>query len=70
MSTGKMLENMPDRNMNKEAEIYFKQVFKIACPNVDYSIVMDFLRKVDYNGYGFYLKNVAITLDYVGSFEK
>ena len=31
---------------------------------------MDFLRKVDYNGYGFYLKDVDITLDYSGSFKK
>jgi hypothetical protein len=31
---------------------------------------MDFLRKVDYNGYGFYLKDVDITLDYSGSFDK
>jgi hypothetical protein len=65
-----MLENMPDRNTNKKAEIYFEQVFKIACPNVDYSTVMDFLRTVDYNGYGFYLKDVDITLDYSGSFDK
>jgi len=65
-----MLDNMPDRNANKEAEMYFEQVFKIACPNMDYSRVMDFLRKVDYNGYGFYLKDVDITLDYCGSFDK
>ena len=65
-----MLDNMPDQNNNKEAEIYFEQVFKIACPDVNYSKVMDFLRKVDYNGYGFYLKDVDITLDYSGSFDK
>ena len=65
-----MLDNIPDRNRNKEAEIYFEQVFKIACPNVDYSKVMDFLRKFDYNGYGYYLKDVDITLDYSGSFDK
>ena len=65
-----MLNNMPDRNSNQEAEIYFEQVFKIACANVDYSKVMDFLRKADYNGYGFYLKDVDITLDYSGSFDK
>ena len=65
-----MLDNIPDRNRNKEAQIYFEQVFKIACPNVDYSKVMDFLRKFDYNGYGYYLKDVDITLDYSGSFDK
>ena len=65
-----MLHNMPDQNANKEAEMYFEQVFKIACANVDYFKVMDFLRKADYNGYGFYLKDVDITLDYSGSFDK
>ena len=60
-----MLHNMPDQNANKEAEMYFEQVFKIACANVDYFKVMDFLRKVDYNGYGFYLNDVDITLDYL-----
>ena len=65
-----MLHNMPDRNKNKEAKIYYEQQFKIACPNVDYSKVMNFLRNVDYNGYGYFLKDVDITMDYGGSFDK
>ena len=65
-----MLGNMPDRNKNKEVETYYEQVFKIACPNVDYDAVMQFLRYVDYNSYGFFLKDLDITMDYAGSFDK
>ena len=46
-----MLENMPDRNTEKNANIYFYQDFKIACPNIEYSIIIDFLRNVNYKGY-------------------
>merc|ERR1712030_36370 len=38
-----MLENMPDANKNKETKKYYEQSFKIACPNIEYSTVMDFL---------------------------
>ena len=65
-----MLENIPDANKNKEATKYYEQKFKIACPNMDYATVMKFLRNVDYNGYGFFLKDVDVTIDYAGSFDK
>ena len=65
-----MLENIPDANKNKEATKYYEQKFKIACPNMDYATVMNFLRNVDYNGYGFFLKDVDVTIDYAGSFDK
>ena len=65
-----MLENIPDANPNKEATKYYEQKFKIACPNMDYATVMNFLRNVDYNGYGFFLKDVDVTIDYAGSFDK
>ena len=65
-----MLQNIPDDNKNKEAKEYYEQIWKIACPNVNYSTVMEFLRKVDYNGYGFFLKDVDVTMDYAGSFDK
>ena len=44
--------------------------FKIACPNIDYFTVMEFLREEEYKGYGFFLKDVDITKDYAGSFDK
>ena len=65
-----MLENIPDANKNKEATKYYEQKFKIACPNMAYATVMNFLRNVDYNGYGFFLKDVDVTIDYAGSFDK
>ena len=65
-----MLQNIPDDNKNKEAKEYYEQIWKIACPNVNYSTVMEFLRKVDYNGYGFFLNDVDVTIDYAGSFDK
>ena len=65
-----MLENMPDANKNKETKKYYEQSFKIACPNIEYSTVMKFLRNVDYNGYGFFLKDLDVTMDYAGSFDK
>ena len=65
-----MIENIPDVNKNKEATKYYKQSWKIACPNIDYSTVMEFLRNVDYNGYGFFLNDVDVTIDYAGSFDK
>ena len=65
-----MLESMPDRNINKTADFYYYQDFKIACPNIDYSLVMDFARNADYNGIGFFIKDLDITTDYAGSFDK
>jgi len=65
-----MLENIPDVNKNKKATKYYKQSWKIACLNVNYVTVMEFLRMVDYNGYGFFLNDVDVTMDYAGSFDK
>ena len=66
----KMRKNMPNQNEEKQAERYYIQEFKVACPNKDYSTVMNFLRSVDYNGYGIFLKDVDVTIDYAGSFDK
>ena len=42
-----MLENIPDANPNKEVTKFYEQKFKIACPNMDYATVMNFLRKFE-----------------------
>ena len=68
--TEEMLKSMPNADINKVAEEYYFQDFKIACPNVDYLTVMEFLREEEYKGYGFILKDVDITKDYAGSFDK
>ena len=65
-----ILKSMPNADINKLAEVYYFQDFKIACPNKDYLTVMKFLREEDYKGYGFFLKDVDITKDYAGSFDK
>ena len=65
-----MFLQMPHKFTNKEAENYYIQEFKIGCPNVDYNTVMDFLRSENYNGIGFFLKDIDITIDYAGSFDK
>jgi hypothetical protein len=67
---GEMLKSMPNADINELAEMYYFQDFKIACPNVDYITVMEFLREEKYKGYGFFLKDVDITKDYAGSFDK
>jgi hypothetical protein len=35
-----------------------------------FSTVMDFLRNDNYNGYGFFLKDLYVTKDYAGSCDK
>ena len=65
-----MLEGMPHRNVDKVADVYFYQEFKVACPNLEYSAVMDFIRNADYNSIGMFLKDIDITIDYAESFDK
>ena len=47
-----VLKRMPNADFNKVAEVYYFQDFKIACPNVDYFTVMEFIREEEYKGYG------------------
>ena len=65
-----MVDRMPCRNLDEIAPTYYSQEFKIACPNLDYKLVMDFIRNGGYNGRGFFLKDFDITIDYAGSFDK
>ena len=65
-----MLEKMPLRDLEKTVDTYYLQEYKVACPNVDYSIVMDFIRSMSYNMIGMFLKDIDISMDYSGSFDK
>ena len=65
-----MVKTMPNADINKSADVYYFQDFKISCSNVDYMTVMEYLREEKYKGYGFFLKDVDITKDYAGSFDK
>ena len=77
--TFRKLEEQPSKDMletapNISAEIavlhYYIQEFKIACPNLQYTAVLEFLRNKSYNSFGFYLKDLDVTMDYAGSFDK
>ena len=65
-----MLKRMPNADFDKSAEKYYIQEYKIATPNINYATVMNFLRNVNYKGYGFFLNDVDVTMDYAGSFDK
>lgn len=68
--TGPLLEYMPYRNPTKIPKDYYVQEFKVACPNVDYKLIIDFLRSTAYNTIGMVLKDFDVTTDYSGSFSK
>ena len=68
--TSDMIQRMPQRDIEKTANTYYYQEYKVACPNVEYETVMKFIRLEDYKRVGFYLKDIDITMDYVGSFDK
>ena len=65
-----LLNAMPNKNKDVHCSMYFVQQFKIACPNVDYFAVLEFLRSRKYETRGFILKDFDVTLDYSGSFDK
>ena len=59
-----VLECIPQRDTGKETKYYYYQEYKIACPNIEYSIVKEFLRSANYNGIVlFFLKDIDITTD-------
>merc|ERR1712030_270865 len=65
-----MLKRMPNTDFDKIADVYYIQEYKIATPNIEYATVMNFLRNGSYKGYGFFLNDVDITIDYAVSFDK
>ena len=67
-----MITKMPFRMENKECgdTKYFYQEYKIACAEVDYGKVLQFLRTKEYIDRGIFLKDIDITMDYAGSFDR
>lgn len=49
---------------------YHVQEFKIACADEQYSDVLAFLRSDEYKLRNIYLKDIDVTMDYSGSFDK
>ena len=64
------LDQMPFRDIEKVADHYFYQEFKIACPNLEYNSVMNFIRNAPYSTIGMFIKDIDVTMDYAGSFDK
>ena len=67
-----MLAKMPFRNDDEECGMtkFYFQDYKIACANVEYESVLQFLRTKEYGKRGLFLKDVDITMDYAGSFDR
>ena len=65
-----MIQKMPYSDDSKEVEEYYMQEYKIACPNVEYATVMSFLRSGVFNVTGMSVKDIDVTVDYSGSFNK
>ena len=69
--TKTMVDSAPHLDPKLEpAASYHIQQFKVACPNLEYDKVIDFLRKKDYVTHGYHLKDLDVTMDYSGSFSK
>ena len=67
-----ILTKMPFRIEEKECDSteYNFQDYKIACANVDYETVLQFLRTKEYWERGLFLKDIDVTMDYAGSFDR
>ena len=67
-----MLAKMPFRIDKKECDDteYYFQDYKIACTNVEYGSVLQFLRTQEYVERGLFLKDIDVTIDYAGSFDR
>ncbi len=65
-----ILEKTPDLQRNFKDVVYYAQDFKIATPNLEYELIMSFVRSYCYNANGFFLKDVDVTLDFAGTFDK
>ena len=50
--------------------VYYVQEFKISCADEEYSQVLEFLRTDEYRIRNIFLKDIDVTMDYSGSFDK
>ena len=67
-----MLAIMPFRIDKKECDAteYYFQDYKIACANVEYRTVLQFLRTQEYVQRVLFLKDIDVTMDYAESFDR
>ena len=67
----KFLERIPHRDDEMEGPVkYFLQEYKIACADEEYENVLTFVRALEYEKEGLFLKDIDVTMDYAGSFDK
>ena len=50
--------------------VYYMQEFKISCADEEYSNVLEFLRTDEYRIRNIFSKDIDVTMDYSGSFDK
>lgn len=49
---------------------YYRQYFKIACADEDYGNVLNFLRSNEYIERNIFVKDIDVTMEYMGSFNR
>ena len=54
------LAKMPMRNPEKEADNYYYQEYKVACPNIEYAKVTNFLRTADFVTIGMIVLKISV----------
>ena len=66
------LDKVYGRLKAKETDetVYYVQEFKVACADNEYSDVLKFLRNDEYKIRNIFLKDIDVTMDYAGSFDK
>jgi len=68
--TEEELQSMPYKDPSKIAKQYYYQQYKVACANVQFAKVLQFLREKKYQNHGLFLNDIDVTKDYAGSFNK
>ena len=66
------LDKVYGRLKTKETDetVYYVQEFKVACADKEYSDALKFLRTDEYKIRNIFLKDIDVTMDYAGSFDK
>jgi hypothetical protein len=66
------LDKVYGRLKSRETDetVYYAQEFKIACADKKYCKVLEFLRTDAYRIRNIFLKDIDVTMDYSGSFDK
>ena len=68
----KELDKVYGRLKTKETDetVYYMQEFKISCADEEYSKVLEFLRTDEYRIMNIFSKDIDVTMDYSGSFDR